>query len=61
MFGLQLMLIDAENDRRVEVVTAGVGEQDFFRAGGEMRFAVFTVAIYAGTVKHQIHTQFTPR
>ena len=60
MFSLQLVLVDTKHDGGVEVVTAGMGEQHFFRASIQMRFAMFTVTVHAGTVQHHIHTQFAP-
>ena len=40
MFSLQLMLVDAKHDGRVEVVTAGMRKQDFFRTGCRMATSI---------------------
>ncbi|MOA08875.1 hypothetical protein D3C78_1286750 [compost metagenome] len=61
MFGLQFMVIHAVDNRRVKIVTTGMGKQDFFSACRKVCFSVFTVTVYAGAVENHIHAQFTPR
>ena len=61
VLGAELILIDAIDHRRVEIVAARMGEEHFLRTSLQMGFAVFATPIYAGTVEHHVYRQLAPR
>ncbi|MOA49128.1 hypothetical protein D3C78_1719770 [compost metagenome] len=55
------MVIHAVDNRRVKIVTTGVGKQHFFSPCCKVCFSVFTITVHAGTIENHIHAQLTPR
>ena len=59
--GLQDVVVDAVDNGRVNVFTAGRRDDDFLRAGLDVLAGGFARAEEAGAFKHNIDAQLAPR
>ena len=56
----QIVLIDAEDHGGVKIAAARMGKEHLLCPGGQVRFAVLTVAVDAGAVQHDVDFKLAP-
>ena len=60
VFFFQHALVDAKHDGGIDILAAGSGDDDFFRATLQVCRCLFLGSEKAGALKHHVHTKLAP-